>query len=517
MNPRLSRRVARPVLVALSLALAAGAAVAQLRAPGQGGSPSLRLPGTPPAPPQAPAGSPEQPATPMAPGSVGAQPAPAGPGLRVPAPPGAAQPAPLDASPRSSRPIQEVDRVVAVVNKDVITLRELERRVEMVSRQLSRQGAELPPRNVLLRQLLERMIVDRAQLQLAREYGLRVDDQTLDRAVAGIAQENGLSLAQLRQRVEGEGQSFSRFREDIRGEILRARLREREVDSKVQVSEADIDAFLAAQGAQPESATEYRVAQILLRVPEGATPEQIEGQRKRGEELRKQLENGASFARLAAAFSDAPEALNGGLLDWRPADRLPELFAKTVAPMKVGEVSALLRSAAGFHLLQLADKRDGGAGKSVQTAPVTQTRARHILIRPNELVSEDEAIRRLREIRQRVEGGTAEFAEMARQYSSDGSAGRGGDLGWIYPGDTVPEFERAMGALAPGQLSEPVRTPFGVHLIQVIDRRTDEASPERVRQRAREVLRARRIEERYEDWLRQLRDSTYVEYKLEGN
>jgi len=193
------------------------------------------------------------------------------------------------------------------------------------------------------------------------------------------------------------------------------------------------------------------------------------------------------------------------------------LFAQAVQPMRKSEVSGLLRSPAGFHLLMLVDRRDGGAGKVLQGAPVTQTRARHILIRPNEMVSEAEAFRRLGEIRQRVEAGTADFAEMARQYSSDGSAGRGGDLGWVYPGDTVPEFERAMQALTPGSISEPIRTTFGVHLIQVLERRTDEASPERVRQQAREALRARRIEERYQDWLRQLRDSTYVEYKLDGN
>jgi peptidyl-prolyl cis-trans isomerase SurA len=515
MNPRLlSPRPARLILAAVALALASSAVLAQLRVPGQGGSPALRLPGA-----QAPAdgggGGPTGGAAGQARPATSGYPGSSGTGLS----PGGVQPvAPADAE-VSRQPIREVDRVVAVVNKDVITLRELERRAQAVAQQLRRQGAELPPQDVLLRQLLERMILDRAQMQLAREYGLRVDDQQVDRAVMNIAQENGLSVAQLRDQLAASGQSFSYFREEVRGEILRARLREREVDSKVQVSEADIDAFLAAQGPQAPSTAEYLVAHILLRVPEGATPEQIEAQRARGEELRRQIEAGENFSRLAAAFSDGPEALNGGLLDWRTPDRLPELFAEAVAPMSVGQTSALLRSPAGFHLLQLTDRREsGGAGRSsLQTAPVTQTRARHILIRPNELVSEDEAFRRLREIRDRIEQGGANFADMARQYSSDGSAGRGGDLGWVYPGDTVPEFERAMNSLSPGEISEPVRTPFGVHLIEVLERRTDEASPERVRQRAREVLRARRIEERYEDWLRQLRDSTYVEYKLEGN
>jgi peptidyl-prolyl cis-trans isomerase SurA len=204
-------------------------------------------------------------------------------------------------------------------------------------------------------------------------------------------------------------------------------------------------------------------------------------------------------------------------MDWRTADRLPELFVQAVLQMKPGQLSNLLRSPAGFHLLRLLDRREPAAIGTPQGPAVTQTRTRHILIRPNEVITEDEALRRLREIRQRLDAGTADFAEMARQYSTDGSAGRGGDLGWVYPGDTVPQFERAMNALQPGQLSEPVRTPFGVHLIQVLERRSDGASPERVRQQAREALRARRIDERYDDWLRQLRDSTYVEYRLEGN
>src|SRR5690606_37725050 len=202
-------------------------------------------------------------------------------------------------------------------------------------------------------------------------------------------------------------------------------------------------------------------------------------------------------------------------LGWRTADRLPQLFVDAVARLEPGQVAPLLRSPAGFHVLKLLDRRNSGA-PAVSTAPVTQTHARHILIRPNEVITEDEAMRRLRDIKRRVEAGTGDFAELARQYSADGSAGRGGDLGWIYPGDTVPEFERAMNALAPGQISEPVRTPFGLHLIQVLERRTDAASPDRVRQVARQALRERRIEENYQDWLRQLRDRTYVEYKLEG-
>lgn len=406
---------------------------------------------------------------------------------------------------------RELDRVVAVVNSDVITASELATRVRSVQRQLARQRIEAPPADLLERQVLERLVMDRALVQMAREQGIRVDDAQVDRAIAGIAAENRATVAQLREQIERDGVSFERFRNEVREEIMVGRLREREVDARIQISEADIDAFIAehrdASGAQQE----YEIAQILLRVPEGASPEQIERQRLRGEEVIRQLQQGADFARLAAAFSDAPEAMSGGALGVRTADRLPQLFLDAVAGLQPGGVSKLLRSANGFHVLKLLARRDAGAPK-LDGGPVTQTRVRHILIRPSELVSEPEALRRLGEIRQRVEQG-ADFAELARQYSVDGSAGRGGDLGWIYPGDTVPDFERAMNALSPGQVSEPVRTEFGYHLIQVLERRTDAASPERVRAVARQALRERRIEEAFQDWMRQVRDRTYVEYR----
>lgn len=405
-----------------------------------------------------------------------------------------------------------LDRVVAVVNSDVVTASELASRVRSVERQLRRQRIQAPPTDVLEKQVLERLVMDRALVQMAREQGLRVDDAQLERAIAGIASENGLSASQLRAQIEADGVSFLRFREDLREELLVARLREREVDARIQISEADIDAFLAEQRDASDAQPEYELAQVLLRVPEGASAEEIERQRLRGEEVIRQARAGGDFARLAAAFSDAPDAMSGGALGPRTADRLPEIFAKAAQSMQPGEVSGLLRSPNGFHVLKLIARRDAGAVK-LEGGPVTQTRARHILIRPSELVSEPEVLRRLAEIRSRLQAGSADFAELARQYSIDGSAGRGGDLGWIYPGDTVPDFERAMNALQPGQLSEPVRTEFGYHLIEVLERRTDAASPERVRALARQALRERRIEETLQDWLRQVRDRTYVEYR----
>jgi peptidyl-prolyl cis-trans isomerase SurA len=413
---------------------------------------------------------------------------------------------------------EEIDRVVAVVNADAITATELGARMRTVERQLRAQNVQMPPEEALRSQVLERMIIDRAQVQFARESGLRIDDAQIDRAVLGIAQQNRLTLPQLRQRLEQDGVEFASFREDVRGEILIGRLREREVDQRVVISEADIDALLAEQGPGTEAGArsgEFNLGHILLRVPENASAEQIARQRTRGEELLRELEGGADFGRLAASFSDAPEAMSGGGLGWRSTDRLPELFVQAIQRLRPGQVSPLIRSPNGFHVLKVLDRRDAGSGARLGGAPVQQTHARHILIRQTELVPEVEALRRLREIRERVTNGTARFEDMARQYSSDGSASNGGDLGWIYEGDTVPEFARAMDELKPGELSEPVRSPFGWHLIQVLERRTDSASPERVRMQARQVLRERRSDEAYQEWLRQLRDRTYVEYRLE--
>lgn len=411
---------------------------------------------------------------------------------------------------------EPIDRVVAVVNSEAITLRELEQRTTLIERQIKRAGAEAPPVDVLKRQVLERMILERAQMQYARETGIRIDDALVDRAVARLAQDNGMTLAEFRKRVDDDGIPFSVVRDEIAREIVFSRLREREVTGKVQVSEAEVDALIAERSGSPqiESGVEYNVAQVLLRVPEGAAADEVERQRARAEEVLQQARSGADFGRLAATHSESPDAAVGGALGYRTADRLPKLFLDAVASLTVGQVADLVRSPAGFHVLKLVDKRAPSGTLSTST-PVRQTRARHILLRVNELNSEAEVRRRLSEIKQRVEAGQADFAEMARQFSVDGSAGQGGDLGWVYAGDTVPEFERAMNALEPNQVSAPVRTPFGWHLIQVLERRTDEASPERLRAAARQALRERKAEQAYEEWQRELRDRAYVEYRLE--
>jgi peptidyl-prolyl cis-trans isomerase SurA len=404
-----------------------------------------------------------------------------------------------------------VDRIVAVVNKEVITATELGEAVAAAQRQLRRQKTPLPERGLLERQMLERLILDKAQLQLARDKGIRVDELQLDRAVQRVAQNNNMSLGDFRQALERDGVSFQAWREDVREQMLLARVREREVDDRIQVSDTEIDLFLAEMQAKPSTRVEYQLSHILVRVPEQASPERIEAARARAEKALAEARAGGDFATLAASYSDAPDALQGGAVGWRSHDRLPELFSSALARLQPGAVSEVLRSPAGFHVLRLNDRR----GSALENAPVAQTRLRHILIRASESMSEGEAVRRLNDLRARIVSGAADFAEMARVHSADATAARGGELDWVYPGDTVPEFERAYQELKVGEVSQPVRTPFGYHLIQVLERRSADVAPERRRLQARQALRERKADESYQEWLRQLRDQIYVELRLE--
>ncbi len=402
----------------------------------------------------------------------------------------------------------EADRIVAVVGSDVITYFELRTRLAAALKQLQKQGTPLPPQDVLERQMLERLIMERAQLQYGRETGVKIDDTQLDLAIGRIAAGNKMTQPQFRAALEKDGVQYTQFREEIRNEMVTVRLREREVDSKLVISEGEIDNYLANQTASGSS-EEYQLAHILLRAPESATPEQLQKLRLRGEQALKRARAGENFAELTAAFSDAPDALQGGDLGWRPLARLPALYAEAGSRLQSGEVSDLLRSSAGFHIVKLVGKRGGSAPASVQ-----QTHVRHILIRVNEVLSEAEAKRKLEAVRERIANGV-DFAEQARLYSQDGSAAKGGELGWLNPGDTVPEFERAMDGLKINEVSQVVQSPFGMHLIQVLERRERDVSAERQRAVARQALRERKLDEAYQDWLRQLRDRTYVENRLD--
>ena len=407
-----------------------------------------------------------------------------------------------------------VDTIIAVVNSEVITLKELEDRLKLIERRMQREKIQMPARDVLKGQLLERMIVNRAQIQLAKESGIRVDDIMLDRSVARIAEQNNLSIQNFRDQLEKDGIPFSRFREEIREEITLQRLREKEVDNKLQISESEIDNFLAASAGKTQGAEdEINIAHILVRVPENASAQQIADRRQRAETAMAQLKSGGDFAKIAASFSDASDAMAGGLIGWRSLSRLPQLYVEVTEKLAPNEVSAVVRSANGFHILKLLGKRSASEVQSGGARMVQQTKARHILIKVNQVVPASEAKRKLTELKTRLNNKAAKFEDLAKLYSNDLSASKGGDLGWVYPGDTVPEFERAMNALQPGQVSDPVESPFGYHLIQVVERKTEEISRERLRLTARQALRDRKLEEAYEDWLRQLRDRAYVEYR----
>jgi peptidyl-prolyl cis-trans isomerase SurA len=403
-----------------------------------------------------------------------------------------------------------VDRIVAVVGKDVVTLSELGERREFAERALRRQGTPLPERALLERQILERLILDKAQLQLARENGIRVEEIQLDRALERIAESNNTTLAGFRAQLDKEGIPFDKFRDEVRQQIQLQRLREREVDDRIEVSDGEIDLYLEETKAATGARTEYNLAHILVRLPDQASPEKIEQARARAEKARAEALAGGDFGKLAASYSDGPDGLQGGLLGWRPEERLPELFASALKAMKPGEVSPVLRSPGGFHVLKLLGQRGAGQSQDVEQAHV-----RHILVRTSEVVSEADARRRLTDLRERIVTGGADFAELARLHSQDASASKGGDLGWVLPGDTVPEFERAFVALKPGEVSQPIRTPFGYHLIQLLERRSAGLTPERRRMQARLALKERKADEAYQEWLRQLRDRTYVEVRLE--
>lgn len=401
-----------------------------------------------------------------------------------------------------------LDRVLAIVNNEVISKIELDEQVKLATRQLIRQGTPLPQQALLEKQLLERMVTSRVLQQVGRETGVRIEDAQLERAIARLAQENKMSVEAFRTNMVEDGVDYTKFREEVRNEIVVTRLREREVDSKIVVSDAEIDTYLRTQQASGRN-DEYNLLHILFTVPEAASPDQIQARRARADEALGKLKGGADFKQISASYSDAPNALQGGELGWRAAGRLPNIFVQAVTSMKVGEVSGVLRSPNGFHILKLVDKRS-----NVQQIVVQQTKARHILVRLNEVVAESEAKRRLSEIRERIAKG-ADFAEQARLQSEDASSVRGGDLGWLSPGDTVPEFEQAMDALKPGEISEPIQTPFGWHLIQVVERRTEDLTKERQRQLARQAIRARKSDEAFTEWVRQQRDRAFVEYRNE--
>lgn len=403
--------------------------------------------------------------------------------------------------------VAEADHIVAVVNSEPITRYDVRARLERLQ---PPEGTALPPRAQLERQVLDRLVLERIQLQQAKEQGLNVDDAALADAEAAVARQNRLTVDALRERVQAIGLTLQGFQADLRRDLLLQRLREREVDSRVRVSEADIDAYLAErQRAAGLAQTELHLAQVLVQVPEGASADTMAALQARAEHVRQRAQDGADFAALAKEFSEAPERDNGGQLGLRSAERYPTLFVEATRQLKAGDVSAVVRSGAGFHVLKVLEKRATG----LPEAQYTQTRARHILLRPNAQLSEAAAIARLNGWREQILSGKTTFEALARQHSQDGSAAQGGDLGWASPGQFVPEFEQVMDELAPGQVSMPLVSRFGVHLIQVQQRRQAELTPAQQRDWVRNLLREQKTETAYANWLRDLRAQAYVEYR----
>lgn len=406
--------------------------------------------------------------------------------------------------------VLDVDRIVAVINNDVITETELDARLAETKRSLATQQIRLPPDDVLRRQLLERMIIERVQVQLASQTGIRVTDQDVEQALQTIAARNKITVDELYRTVTREGLDRAAYREQVKNQMLIQQLVDREITSRVTVTESEVANFLEGEQQRTRSDEEFNISHIYIAVPETAATDQVRQAKARADQVLRELREGGDFAQAAVSYSQGPDALKGGGIGWRNSGQLPELFVAALERLRPGDVSEVLRGPNGFHILRLNDRRGKEGGEAI-----TQTHVRHILLKPSEIQSAAEARSKLKQLRDRIAAGD-DFGELARAHSEDAvSAAKGGDLGWVAPKQLVPEFEAAMNDLAVNQLSEPVATPFGVHVIQVLGRRQQDVSEERARQAARSQIHARKADDRYEQWVRQLRDEAYVEYLLD--
>lgn len=401
-----------------------------------------------------------------------------------------------------------LDGIAAVVNNEVIARTTLDQETQLLREELSARGARLPSDSVFRRQVLEKMVARRIQLQLAERTGVRVADELLNTSLRKMAEENGKSLEQFRQMVEQQGVPFAEYREEMRREMILTRLRQRHINRKINVTDKDIDAFLANRARQGGDESEYRINHILIALPEAASPEVLREKQAKADEVVEQLNGGADFQPLAMSVSDSNQALEGGDLGWRKPAQIPTAFANAVPGMKPGEIAGPIRTPSGFHIIQLVAKR------GMELPSISQIQARHILIRTDEQVSDDDARARLDLLLERLEGGE-DFAKLAQAHSDDkNSAANGGDLGWISPGDLVPEFEDVLKTLQPGQRSAAFKSRYGWHVVEVLDRRKQQNSEEMRRALAAQHIRQRKAEEELQVWLRQLRAEAYVDYRL---
>lgn len=398
------------------------------------------------------------------------------------------------------------DYIVAVVNQELVTNNEVLQRLSRMEQEAERRQARLPARDELLQLLLDQLIDERAQISYAKDAGLKVDDSEVDRTFSSIAAQNGLSFAQLRERLQQEGMDYGRFRNNLRDQLMLDRLREREVQSRIRITDSDIENWLTKEREKRGAATEFNVGQIFFAVPEGASTERWAERRAQAIGALQQLKLGADFGALVLQMSDGTRERNGAL-GLRPLSRLPDTFADAVRPLQVGEVAPqVIRSAAGFHILKVLERQD---------APLTvaENHARHILIKPGPNAPEQAVIARMEDFKRRIVAGQARFDELARRHSEDGSAPSGGDLGWAGPGQFVPEFENAMNQLAPGGVSDPLVSRFGVHLIQLLERREVKLDTRQQREMARAALREQKRDEAYTEWARDIRARAYVELR----
>lgn len=413
--------------------------------------------------------------------------------------------------PAATQDNEAVDGIAAVVNSDIITKSELNRQVALIERQMQRKGTPLPDRRALQEQILNRMVMDRAQLQLAKETGIRVEDNQIESTMARVAEQNKLPLEQFLQKLQAEGVSPSRFREEVRSEMILNRLREREVESRIQVSDAEVQAYLSSrtQGAVGNK-PEVNWVQLLVKLPANASTKTQETAKERAKKLEDALKGNTSIEDILKSNPDL--VIEGtGAMGWQGFDNVPTLFGNFLGNGQVNATQTI-QSPNGLHVLKILGKRQGGM--ELDATPIEQTKVSHILIRLSPEITEDEAKRRLNSVQEQLTAGKAEFATLAKRYSQDGSAANGGDLGWLYPGDTVPEFEREMERLAPGEISPVFQSRFGFHIVKVDARRQKAASEERQRQNAKQAIRASKSEENYQEWLRQLKDRTFIDIRL---
>lgn len=401
-----------------------------------------------------------------------------------------------------------LDKIIAIVNEDIITQIELDERIVLISQQIKQQGGRLPSLDTLHKQVLERLILEKLQLDMANKTGIRVNDEMVNRVIANIANENRLSMAQFREVLQKDGYKFSDFRENIRREVTISRLRKIRVENKVNISEQEINNYLQQTLKDQSIDDEYHLNHILIATPEAASPEQIEDTRVKAQTIFKELEGGADFNQKAIAVSNDELALKGGDLGWRKTAQLPTLFTAEVNKMRINEIKGPLRSASGFHIIKLINKRSN-AKKHI----INQTMARHILVSPTQVLSRDDAKRRIEGILQRINAGD-DFANLARANSDDkAAAAEGGNLGWVSPGMMVPTFEEEMNKLKPGEISKPFLTQFGWHIVQVMSRRKHDNTEQFQRSQAIKLIRKRKTEEAIQDWLRRLRAEAYVDYR----